>query len=106
MSFAVYGLLAGDSPAPTGASGVPRRVGEEPGDYRPEFDEPLKDVARGIDAILQEHRAIIDWRENLDVQREMRRDIKRLLRNTGRYAEEELDDLVRQVVEVARRRLT
>ena len=42
---------------------------------------------------------------NLDVQREMRRDIKRLLRVSGRFDEAELDELVRQVVEVARRRL-
>ena len=49
--------------------------------------------------------AAIDWWENLDVQREMRRDIKRLLRRTNRYEEDELDELVRQVVEVARRRL-
>ena len=55
--------------------------------------------------VIQEHRAIIDWHENLDVQREMRRDIKRLLRDTGRYSEDELDEVVRQVVEVARRQL-
>ena len=36
----------------------------------------------------------------------MRRDIKRLLRDTRRYEEDDLDELVRQVVEVARRRLT
>ena len=66
----------------------------------------LKDVARSIDTILQGHRSIIDWRENLDVQREMRRDIKRLLRDTRRYDEDDLDELVWQVVEVARRRLT
>ena len=31
----------------------------------------------------------------------MRRDIKRLLRRTGRYEEGQLDELVRQIVEVA-----
>ncbi|MEZ4503641.1 MAG: type I restriction endonuclease subunit R [Dehalococcoidia bacterium] len=106
VSFAVYGLLAGDASGATGTGGSPSSVGEEVEDYRAEFDERLKDVARGVDAILQEHRSIIDWRENLDVQRVMRRDIKRLLRDTGRYAEDELDELVRQVVEIARRRLT
>jgi hypothetical protein len=97
----VYGLLSGDTPRDT-----ERGIAEEGEAYAAEFDERLKTVARDIDAVLQEHRAIIDWRENLDVQREMRRDIKRLLRDTGRYAEGELDELVRQVVEVARRRLT
>ncbi len=96
VSFAVYGLLSGDTPRD-----AERGVAEEGEGYVAEFDERLKTVARDIDAVLQEHRAIIDWRENLDVQREMRRDIKRLLRDTGRYAEDELDELVRQVVEVA-----
>ena len=77
---------------------------EEAAEYRGAFDEGLKDVARDIDAILEKHRGIVDWRENLDVQREMRRDIKRLLRNDGRD-EEDLDEVVRRVVEVARRRL-
>lgn len=101
VSFAVYGLLSGETSRDTEAG-----IAEEGEGYVAEFDERLKTVARDIDAVLQEHRAIIDWRENLDVQREMRRDIKRLLRDTGRYAEDELDELVRQVVEVARRRLT
>ncbi|MEX1023213.1 MAG: type I restriction endonuclease subunit R [Dehalococcoidia bacterium] len=105
VSFAVYGLLSGDTVGGEANAGA-RQVRDESDGYVPEFDERLKEVARDIDAVLQEHRAIIDWRENLDVQREMRRDIKRLLRDTGRYAEEELDELVRQVVEVARRRLT
>ena len=75
---------------------------------RPRVDEvrsaePEK-VQGDIDAVIEEHRSIIDWRENLDMQREMGRDSKRLLRGAGRYGEEDLDELVRQVVEVARRR--
>ena len=73
--------------------------------YDEEFDGGLSDTAREIEEVIQEHRSIIDWHENLDVQREMRRDIKRLLRDTGRYGEDELDEVVRQVVEVARSRL-
>ena len=104
VSFAVYGLLAGGGSNGAGG-GAPGRVSEEPAEYRVEFDDSLKEAARDIDAILDKHRSIIDWWENLDVQREMRRDIKRLLRETKRYEEDELDELVRQVVEVARRRL-
>ena len=104
VSFAVYGLLAGGASNGAGG-GAPGRVSEESPEYHAEFDGPLKEAARDIDAILDQHRSIIDWRENLDVQREMRRDIKRLLRRTNRYEEDELDELVRQVVEVARRRL-
>ena len=104
VSFAVYGLLAGGGSNGAGG-GAPDRVSEEPTEFHVEFDDSLKEAARDIDAILDQHRSIIDWWENLDVQREMRRDIKRLLRRTTRYAEDELDELVRQVVEVARRRL-
>ena len=104
VSFAVYGLLAGGASNGAGG-GAPDRVSEESPEFHVEFDGPLKEAARDIDAILEQHRSIIDWWENLDVQREMRRDIKRLLRETKRYEEDELDELVRQVVEVARRRL-
>ena len=104
VSFAVYGLLAGGGSNGAG-KGAADRVSEESPEYHAEFDGPLKDAARDIDAIIEQHISIIDWRENLDVQREMRRDIKRLLRETNRYEEDELDELVRQVVEVARRRL-
>ena len=110
VSFAVYGLLASETPDGAGAASTPRGVGEEVGNYRAEFDDRLdnrlKDVAGSIDAILQRHRSIIDWRENLDLQREMRRDIKRLLRETRRYDEVQLDELARKIVEVARRRPT
>ena len=95
VSFAVYGLLARTKSAAGGLTGDPND----------DFDGDVKDAARNIETIIQEHRSIIDWHENFDVQREMRRDIKRLLRSTGRHAESELDELVRQVVEVARRRL-
>ena len=103
ISFAIYGILDGETADDVSAPGGAK---EEAQTYRTGLDEGLKDVARSIDTILQGHRSIIDWRENLDVQREMRRDIKRLLRDTRRYEEDDLDELVRQVVEVARRRLT
>jgi type I restriction enzyme R subunit len=103
VSFAVYGILASRPAVGAAAGGGPRVLREDEGVYG-ELDEGLKDVAHKIEVKLQEHRAIIDWRDNLDVQREMRRDVKRLLRQTGRD-EEELDEIVRRVVEVARRRL-
>ena len=106
VSFAVYGLLAGKPSATSGPTDGYRAVAEDLAPYDAEFDDGLTEVARSIDTVIEEHRSIIDWRENLDVQRVMRRDIKRLLRDTVRYGEGELDELVRQVVEVARRRLT
>ena len=105
VSFAVYGLLADKGAGAGGPSDGYREVAEDVAGYDTEFDSSLTGVARTIEDVIHEHRAIIDWRENLDVQREMRRDIKRRLREAKRYGEDELDELVRQVVEVARRRL-
>ena len=105
VSFAVYGLLAGKGDEASGLTDGFPVAAEEIAPYDAEFDGGLKDVALDIEGVIQEHRSIIDWRENLDVQREMRRDIKRLLRSAGRYGEDELDEFVRQVMEVARRRL-
>ena len=105
VSFAVYGLLAGNGGGASGLIDGFREAAEDIVPYDAEFDGGLKDVALDIEGVIQEHRSIIDWRENLDVQRVMRRDIKRRLRGAGRYGEDELDELVRQVVEVARRRL-
>ena len=48
---------------------------------------------------------VVDWQSNDDVQRLMRRDIKRELRPTGDYTEERLDELANQTVELARRRI-
>ena len=47
---------------------------------------------------------MVDWQSNLEVQREMRRDIKRELRPTGDYTEERLDELASRIVELAGRR--
>ncbi|MCY3881621.1 MAG: DUF3387 domain-containing protein, partial [Chloroflexi bacterium] len=105
VSFAVYGLLADRGARAGDLSDGYREVAEDMAAYDDEFDGGLSDTARQIEEVIQEHRAIIDWHENLDVQRVMRRDIKRLLRDTGRYGEDELDEVVRQVVEVARSRL-
>ena len=47
---------------------------------------------------------IVDWEHRDDVQRAMRRDIKRELRAAGGLTEEGLDELARTMVEIARRR--
>ena len=77
----------------------------EPGEDRTELDDGFRTAALNIESEFERVRSIVDWHENLDVQRELRRDIKRLLRDAGRYEEDALDELVRQVVEVARRRI-
>jgi type I restriction enzyme R subunit len=49
--------------------------------------------------------AIIDWQHKEDVQRVLRRDIKRDLRQLGGLSEEHLNELAASMVEIARRKL-
>jgi type I restriction enzyme R subunit len=44
---------------------------------------------------------VIDWAEKEDIQREMRREIKRLLRGKG-CQEERLEPLTREILNLAR----
>ena len=53
---------------------------------------------------MERGQAIIDWQSNDDVLRVMRRDIKRELRVSGSLSEEDLNDLVSSMVEIAPRR--
>ena len=100
VSFAIYELLE------VGQPGVIEEgsVREESGSYRTPFDEEIKAVALKVDAVVSRHKVVVDWQSNLEVQREMRRDIKRELRESGNYTEERLDELANQIVELARRR--
>ena len=47
---------------------------------------------------------VVDWTFNPDVQRKMRRDVKRRLRPTGEYSEDDLGRLARSIVDMTRRR--
>ena len=118
MTFALYELLdqpsaeaQGAAPdvgaqglAPLRADGAGQVREEEPS-YRVSFDEAKKATAERIEAIIRHHQAIVDWQRRDDVQRAMRRDIKRELRAAGDLSEEELEEMARSMVEVARRRL-
>ena len=101
VSLAIYELLDNAQDYPNGQAAI---FEEQPG-YQPEFDEDLKKVAREVEGVVSKHKVVIDWQSNQDVQREMRRDIKRKLRPTGHYTEDELDELANRIVEMARRRL-
>ena len=89
VSFAIYQLL---DEFPAGQT-LKSRAGEEQKGYRTEIDEETKRVSREVERVIAQHRDVIDWQSNLDVQREMRRDIKRELRPTGDYTEKQLDEL-------------
>ena len=97
VSFAIYQLL---DEFPAGQT-LKSRAGEEQRGYRTEIDEETKRVSQEVERVIAQHRDVIDWQSNLDVQREMRRDIKRELRPTGDYTEEQLDELANRIVELA-----
>ena len=100
VAFAIYELLDG-GPEESEATAALR---EERPRYRVRIDDPTKEVSRKVEGLLNRHRSVVDWQSNLEVQREMRRDIKRELRPTGDYTEERLEELASQIVELARRR--
>ena len=100
VSFAIYELLD-ERPQETDS---PSWVREEQAPYRRTIDDETKSIALKVEAIVGRHNAVIDWRSNLEVLREMRRDIKRELRPAGDYTEEQLEELANRIVELARRR--
>ena len=100
VSFAIYELLDSHSREPVPAD----TVFDETDSYRTRFDEEVKNVALEVEKALAKHRTVVDWESNLDVQREMRRDIKHALRPTGDFTEERLDAMAIQIVDLARRR--
>ena len=106
FSFAVYMLLA-DAAATEGSKQEGRgetAVAEDAPRFSGDMDERLKGAAESVEDLLQTHQSVIDWRENSDVLREMRRDIKRLLRPGGRFQEQDLDTLAARIIDVSRQR--
>lgn len=103
-SLAVYELIdrALNSEAEEGR-GVLR---EEPAPYLAATDPELKSVALRIEDVMRRGQAIVDWQRNEDVLRMMRRDIKRELRGAGDLSEDQLNDLVSSMVEIARRKVS
>ena len=99
VSFAIYQLLENF----TVGESSKVAVAEGQREYRTGLDEEIKRVSEDVEKVISRHQDVIDWQSNLDVQREMRRDIKRELRPTGDYTEEQLDELSNCIVELARR---
>ena len=98
VSYAIYQLLY---EFPTGET-LKSEVAEGQRGYQTEIDEETKVISEKVENVIAQHKDVIDWQTNLDVQREMRRDIKRELRPTGDYTEEQLDELANRIVELAR----
>ena len=100
VSFAIYELLDGRSDETVS----PTQVREEPASYRTQFDEQTKDVALKVESVIVHHSVVVDWQSNEEIKRLMRRDIKRELRPTGDFTEEQLEELANRIVELAQRR--
>ena len=93
--FAIYGLLLGDKPL---MLADPRRptYGRKP--------DPAKvDLATILEETLASYVGIVDWVSREDVQKDMRRLIKRQLR-ASQVAEDRLDAVAEEVVDLLRRR--
>ena len=100
VSFAICELLDSRPEEPVSTM----VVREKPARYVVRFGEGTKETSRKVEGLLNRHRAVVDWQSNLEVQRVLRRDIKRELRPTGDYAEERLEELANRIVDLARRR--
>ena len=99
-SLAIYEILRGQS-----AEGEEERHGrQDAGSYVIDVDADMRDVALRVEGVLAGH-AVIEWQSNDDVQRQMRRDVKGSLRATGRYDEDQLDELANRIVQVAKSRV-
>ena len=94
--FVIYELIGG-----AGTS----KISEGPrAEYRVGPDEPRKEAAENVEKALVPHSAVVDWQSNVEIQRIMRRDIKRVLRDGEKYTEDELDDLANRIVDAFRSR--
>ena len=99
VSFAIYELIEQRQQDVFAAS-----VGEEQAPYRTALDEDTKRVAGQVESVVVRHSGVVDWQSNEEVKRLMRRDIKRELRPTGDYTEDQLEELANRIVELAQRR--
>jgi type I restriction enzyme R subunit len=93
--FAIYGLLRG---------GEPLSLAEPKGaPYGSKVDEAKTALASLLEEQLEPQVSIVDWSQKDDVQREMRRLIKRQLR-AANFAADKIDATAESVVDLMKRR--
>ncbi|MCK6545749.1 type I restriction endonuclease subunit R [Myxococcota bacterium] len=92
-AFAIYGVVRG------GDASLARDKG---GPYA-DVDEPKRALAEVLEEQLRPHVGIVDWSHKDDVQREMRRVMKRQLRVAG-FPASELDAIAERLVDLLKRR--
>ena len=100
VSLAIYEILRG----PSTEGEEERHARQDAGPYVIDVDADMRDVALRVEGVLAGH-AVIEWQSNEDVQRQMRRDVKGSLRATGRYDEDQLDELANRIVQLAKGRV-
>ena len=100
-SLAVYELI--DRARAAAGAALTRTIREEKSAYDAAFDPGLQAIAINAATVMERGQAIVDWQDNEEVQRQMRRDIKRELRAAGGLTEEQLNELVSSMIEIARR---
>ena len=94
VSFAIYELIR------TGPSGT----GNGDGLRGAEFEQGVRDAALAVEEVIEQRGDMVEWQSNPEALRLMRRDIKRVLRPSGNYGEDRLDELAARIVELAQRR--
>jgi type I restriction enzyme R subunit len=92
--FAIYGLLLGGKPLKTADSRAPRYEGA---------DRAKVDLAAILEDTLAPSIGIVDWVSREDIQKDMRRLIKRQLR-ASQVPEDKLEGVAEQVVDLLKRR--
>ena len=91
--FAIYGLIADPRPS---------RIAEGGGAYGA-MDDSKRELATILEEQLESQVTIVDWVTKDDVQKEMRRVIKRQLRAAG-FAADKIDPMAESVVDLMKRR--
>lgn len=92
--FAIYGILAEPKPL---------KLSEPPGSPYGKVDESKKELASLLEEQLEPQVNIVDWTKKDDVQREMRKRIKRQLRAAG-FKDDKIDPIAETIVDLLKRR--
>lgn len=92
--FAIYGLIAEPKPL---------SLAQPSGTPYGKIDEAKKELASLLEELLAPHAAIVDWYHKDDVQREMRRMIKKQLKAAS-YPAAKIDSVAESVVDLLKRR--
>jgi type I restriction enzyme R subunit len=93
--LAIYGLISERKPL---------TVAEKTGNAYGKVDESKKELASLLEEQIEPQVSLVDWVHKDDVQREMRRRIKRQLRAAGFADDKKIDATAEGIVELMKRR--